>query len=212
MARTSRRDAQPDQGSGLTDAQERFCLEYVVDLNATRAYKAAYPRSSAAAAESSGSRLLGNAKVLGRIKLLKQAQAKRCEISADVVLQHLLALSTSDIDDVEIGENRRLVVRDGANPLARKAVAQVKMTRRLIPTGKDSAPIEEVTAEVKLRDKNQPLRMLAQHLGILTERPKATEGTGVLMVPGPATPEEWTRMVEAQRAELAKPYVPPKPA
>lgn len=28
----------------MTDAQKRFCDEYLVDLNATRAYKVAYPR------------------------------------------------------------------------------------------------------------------------------------------------------------------------
>ena len=28
----------------MTDAQKRFCDEYLIDLNATRAYKTAYSR------------------------------------------------------------------------------------------------------------------------------------------------------------------------
>ena len=29
--------------AGLTEKQKRFCEEYLIDLNATRAYRAAYP-------------------------------------------------------------------------------------------------------------------------------------------------------------------------
>lgn len=48
----------------MTDKQRRFCDEYLIDCNATRAYKAAYPRiKSDEVASASGTRLLGNVKV-----------------------------------------------------------------------------------------------------------------------------------------------------
>lgn len=54
----------------LTEKQKRFADEYLIDLNATRAYKAAYPNikkdETAAAA---GARLLKNVKVAEYIEL-----------------------------------------------------------------------------------------------------------------------------------------------
>ena len=45
----------------MTDKQRKFCDEYLIDLNATRAYKLAYPNvKSESAATSGASRLLRN--------------------------------------------------------------------------------------------------------------------------------------------------------
>jgi phage terminase small subunit len=48
----------------MTAKQRRFADEYLIDLNATRAYKTAYPNvKSDEVAQANGSRLLSNAKV-----------------------------------------------------------------------------------------------------------------------------------------------------
>ena len=48
----------------MTDAQKRFCDEYLIDLNATRAYKVAYKRCKKdETANVNGSKLLRNTKV-----------------------------------------------------------------------------------------------------------------------------------------------------
>ena len=48
----------------MTDKQRRFADEYIIDCNATRAYKAAYPRiKNDNVASAAGTRLLGNVKV-----------------------------------------------------------------------------------------------------------------------------------------------------
>ena len=48
----------------MTDAQKRFCDEYLIDLNATRAYKVAYKSCKKdETANVNGSRLLRNANV-----------------------------------------------------------------------------------------------------------------------------------------------------
>ena len=48
----------------LTEKQKRFCEEYLIDLNATRAYKVAYPKvKKDTVAQANGSRLLLNAMV-----------------------------------------------------------------------------------------------------------------------------------------------------
>ena len=53
----------------MTDKQMMFCLEYLKDCNATRAYKAAYPRiKSDAVASAAGTRLLGKVNVKAYIE------------------------------------------------------------------------------------------------------------------------------------------------
>ena len=92
------------EGDFVTDKQRRFCDEYLIDCNATRAYKAAYPRiKSDEVASASGTRLLGNVKVktyiqekLDQISSAKTADAKevmeyltsvmRGESSAEIVV------------------------------------------------------------------------------------------------------------------------------
>ena len=50
--------------NGLTDNQQAFCDAYLIDRNATRAYKAAYPRiKNDNAASTAGARLLRNVRV-----------------------------------------------------------------------------------------------------------------------------------------------------
>ena len=48
----------------MTDKQKRFCDEYLIDLNATRAYKTAYPSiKKDETARANGSRLLTYANI-----------------------------------------------------------------------------------------------------------------------------------------------------
>lgn len=68
----------------LTDKQRKFCDEYLIDLNATRAYKAAYPHvKSEGAARACASKLLTKANIktyideqLDKISSEKTADAK----------------------------------------------------------------------------------------------------------------------------------------
>jgi phage terminase small subunit len=70
----------------LTPKQERFCEEYLVDLNLTQAALRAGFGKGEAAAGVMGHRLLKNPKIQQRINELKEAQSKRTGITADYVL------------------------------------------------------------------------------------------------------------------------------
>ena len=82
----------------MTEAQKRFCDEYLIDLNATRAYKVAYKRCKKdETANVNGSKLLRNTKVKEYI-LQKQAEIqKRTEITQDRVLKELAKIAFGDI-------------------------------------------------------------------------------------------------------------------
>lgn len=194
MPRRKPRAGASDAGpaDGLTDAQERFCQEYLLDLNATRAYLAAYPKVKRTTACANGSRLLANAKVAERIETLQLARTRRMEISADDVVRELAAVGLSDVDHLAIGEDGRVTIRPGGSPLARRAVAMVKQKRRTIVRD-GQAPIVEETTELRLWNKNEALRMLAQHTGVLKERVDVNHRF-VAEIPAKAvSADEWQR-------------------
>ena len=60
--------------NGLTDNQQVFADEYLVDRNATRAYKVAYPRiKNDNSASTAGARLLRNVRVSAYVKAAEAA-------------------------------------------------------------------------------------------------------------------------------------------
>ena len=71
----------------LTDKQERFCQEYLIDSNATQA--AIRAGFSPKTADVQGSRLLVNVKVASRLKELQEKQQNRLQITADKVLKDI---------------------------------------------------------------------------------------------------------------------------
>jgi phage terminase small subunit len=161
-------DAGPAEG--LTDAQDRFCQEYLVDLNATRAYLTAYPKVKRTTASANGSRLLANAKVAARVQQLQLARCARLGITADDVVRELAAVGMSDVEDLAFAQDGRLMVRPGGNPLARRAVASVKFSRVKGKRGE----LQLENAEIRLWSKPEALRMLALHTGVLKEQVDVT--------------------------------------
>ena len=90
----------------LTEKQQRFCDEYLIDCNATRAYKAAYPNTTNDnTAAVNGSKLLRNTKIAAYVeeKLAEISSQKTAE--AQEVMEYLTAVmrgeSESEIVVVE---------------------------------------------------------------------------------------------------------------
>jgi phage terminase small subunit len=74
----------------LTAKQEKFCQEYIIDLNATNAaIRAGY---SVKAAHVTSSRLLRNAKVMHIIAKKRQVIAEKTEINAENILNSLIQI------------------------------------------------------------------------------------------------------------------------
>jgi len=78
----------PKSSDHLPPKQQRFVQEYLIDPNATAAYKrAGYKVTSDAAAQAAASRLLANPKVAEAIRAALDARAERTEITADWVVK-----------------------------------------------------------------------------------------------------------------------------
>lgn len=76
--------------TALTRKEERFCLEYVIDYNQTKAAeRAGYTEKSAA---KTGCKLMKDPRILARVKKLQKEQADRLCLSSDLVVIKLLEL------------------------------------------------------------------------------------------------------------------------
>jgi phage terminase small subunit len=84
----------------LSPQHERFCREYIIDENGTRAYMRAYPKSSYDSARNSASELLAKPCIKARIEELRDERNRRLEISSDKVLRKLAALIHFDPRDL----------------------------------------------------------------------------------------------------------------
>jgi phage terminase small subunit len=146
-------------GTLANDRHERFCEEYLVDLNATAAYLRAYPGTGHASARRSASDLLTNPDVTDRIAELQDERAARVQVRLDDVLRELMLLAFSDVRHFEVDDLGHLNLRDGAPESAWRAVSSVK--HRIISNG------DFTTREIEYRlwNKNDALKQLRDHLG-----------------------------------------------
>lgn len=87
----------------MTEKQKIFADEYLIDLNATRAYKAAYPNvKKDTVASANGSRMLGNAKVKAYIdEQLDKLHSER-SATANEVIEYLTSVLRGESTSEEI--------------------------------------------------------------------------------------------------------------
>ena len=152
----------------MTDAQKRFCDEYLIDLNATRAYKFAYKRCKKdETANVNGSKLLRNTKVKEYIAQKQTEIQKRTEITQDRVLKELAKIAFGDIRKLytENGALRNII--DLEDDIA-GAISGVETFEEYEGRGADREYIGD-TKKVKMIDKTKALELIGKHLGMFKE-------------------------------------------
>lgn len=143
----------------LTEKQKIFADEYLVDLNATRAYRTAYPTvkkdETAAAA---GARLLRNVNVSAYVQERMQDRQRRTEVTQDRVIHELAAIAFARITDYLEIRNNTVVIKDTAelSPGQISAIAGIKEGANGI--------------EIKLNSKEKTLELLGRHLGMWNDK------------------------------------------
>lgn len=143
----------------VTDKQRAFVDEYLIDLNATRAYKAVYKSCKKdETARVNSSRLLTNANVAAYLSERQRELQQRTEITQDKVVRELAAIAFADIADyVQVKEYDDLSMVE-ITPTSeipeskRAAIASIKQGNNGI--------------ELKLHNKLDALDKLGRHLGM----------------------------------------------
>lgn len=159
----------PADGDTLTERERRFVEEYILDPNATQAYRRAFGTKSYAAAAVAGSNLLKNPNVAAEIAAARKAQSARTRITADRVLKEVAGIGFADAGDL-FGEDGQLMpVKKMPAPI-RRAVQAVKVKKTKLYGAPGEGPTgEEEIVEVKLASKDAALGRLMKHLGLVKE-------------------------------------------
>jgi phage terminase small subunit len=153
----------------LTEKQKIFADEYLIDLNATRAYKAAYPKVvKDETAAQAGSRMLRNVKVAEYIRERMREREKRTEITQDRVLQELARLGFFDIRKLFDDSGKPLDITDLDNETA-ACIAGLEVMDVYEGTGDDRKFVGYVK-KYKLSDKIKALELLGRHLGMFKDK------------------------------------------
>lgn len=136
------------------DRQERFCHEYLIDLNATQAaIRAGYSEKTA---QAQSSRLLSSEVISTRIKTLMKKRENRTQITQDRVLQEYSKLAFVDIRKLYDQHGNLLKITDIDDDTA-AAILSIDVC-----VGGE----EEKVYKYKLTDKRAALDSVARHLGM----------------------------------------------
>lgn len=161
-----------DTETNLTEHQERFVHEYLVDLNGTRAYLACFPRCKSEKAAATGAwQLLRNPEIAA---LVAKEQAKRvqsADLSADRVLEEMRRLAFSDIRDLfDDAGNLRPLKELTADQAA--AIASVEV---VIKNAKAGDGQTDTVHKIRFWDKTRTLEQLGKHFALLTDHVRITD-------------------------------------
>ena len=143
----------------MTEKQKMFADEYLIDLNATRAYRAAYPSvKKDEVAAVNGSKLLRNTKIQEYISERMQERQLRTEVTQDMVVKELAAIAFSRATDYVTINAGTVRIKDTTSLSEDqiRAIAGIK---------------EGVNGiEIKLNDKEKALELLGRHLGMWNDK------------------------------------------
>lgn len=149
---------------GLNARQAQFVAEYLVELNATRAYQRVYGGSEKVA-QVNGARLLAKAMVSEAVQKGKARQLETADLSAARVLEELRRLAFGDRTALmmasTVGELRKLPAE------LRALVVDFEVYQANIKGVRDG--LTDRVRRVRTVPKGQALEMLAKHFKLLTE-------------------------------------------
>lgn len=183
----------------LTPKQKIFADEYLIDLNATRAYKVAYPRvKNEETAAAAGARLLRNVKVVEYVQKRMDERAQRTEITQDRVLQELAKLGFFDIRKLFDDSGKPLDIT-GLDDETAACIAGLEVMDVYEGAGEDKE-FAGYVKKYKLSDKLKALELIGRHLGMFKDK-MDIEHSGVVDVR-----KVYDEMSEEELMELAKKY------
>lgn len=150
----------------LTHKQKRFCEEYVIDWNGTRAYKVAYPDASEEAARAAASRLLTNVNIQLYIEFIQKDLAKLCGISAAMVVNEAKKIAFTSIAHLHNTWIERkdfeTLTSDQKDSIAE---IQTRVLKRNIGTASEPDIVDVEEVKIKLFDKLKGMEIINKMLG-----------------------------------------------
>ena len=143
----------------LTEKQQRFVDEYMIDLNATQAaIRAGY---SVKTANEQGSQNLAKLSIQQAIAEQMAERSKRTGINQDRVVLELAKIALVKMTDIVDSQGR---IKSDASPDDLACIESVKYKESESDTG------SSVEREVKIASKLKALELLGKHLGMWNDK------------------------------------------
>lgn len=155
----------------LTSKQERFCKEYIIDLNITQAaIRAGYSEKTASRI---GSETLKKLEVQELIAEFKSQRSEIADYTAKNVLDRLIEIDSLDIIDIL---NETLTDFKGLSQWPKSWRTSISGIDLAVIASRDKeSPIDTVIKKIKWPDKVKNLEMLGRHVEVKAWDKEAVE-------------------------------------
>lgn len=171
---------------GLTPKERLFVSEWLIDKNATRAYRAAgYKAKNDNVAAVRSHHLLRDSKIAVVVQRELACHAVRLEISADKVLREYARIAFADARDLYREDGSLKQPHEWDDDVA-ATIGEVEVEEEFSGRG-DKRELSGYTRKIHRWDKLRALDKLTKHLGICLDR-QLHEHTGVVVQ------EHWAAM------------------
>lgn len=160
----------------MTDAQKMFCDEYLKSLNATEAYKVAYPSCKKdETARANSSRLLTNANIKEYIEEQMKEREKRTKVTQDRVVKEFAKIAFLNPKKL-FDDNGCLKDISEIDDETAGAIAGIEVFEEYQGHGEDREYIGR-TKKIKIADKVKSLENLGRHLGMFKDKIEISKPT-----------------------------------
>lgn len=158
----------------LTDKQELFAREFIVDLNATQAaIRAGYSEKSS---RNQGARMMANDDILDRIAELKAERNEQVGVDAAYVLRRLTEIDQMDVLDILLANGELKPIKDWPK-VWRTTLSGMDVVEMA------SADSAALLKKIKWPDKVKNLELLGRHVDVQAFKENIkTEQTGTMQV------------------------------
>lgn len=185
----------------LTDKQEMFCREYLIDLNATQAaIRAGY---SVKTANRIAAQLLSKLDIQNRIAELKAQRNDLVGINAAYVLNRLVEIDQMDVLDILNDDG-------GIKPISewpkvwRTTLSGFDINTSI--TNFDETTIENILKKIKWPNKVKNLELMGKHISVLAFKEQVEQSGSVthniMPVPTCNSADEWEAAAQQQQNEV----------
>lgn len=188
----------------LTDKQEMFCREYLIDLNATQAaIRAGYSENTA---RKIGSENLTKPDVQNRIAELKLQRNEQVNIDAAYVLRRLVEIDQMDVLDI-VKDDLSLKPVSEWPPTWRRYISGFDVAEMFENSGEGGArELAGILKKIKWPDKVKNLELLGKHISVMAFKEQVEQSGSVthniMPVPSCSSADEWEAAAQQQQSEV----------
>jgi phage terminase small subunit len=152
--------------------QMLFALEYLLDHNATRAYRKVYGAKNDNVAAAAGARLLRNVKVAPYIQRALEKTTDAAEVTVERVLAEIKRMAWVDIGEAYDEDGSLKALKDMPEDVRRAIVAiEIDEIWDWEGSGEDRHRVQiGITRKVKFADKRGSNELLGKYLKMFVER------------------------------------------